>query len=212
LDAGDIRNIQLIDNDGNTWDPPNLQVLEVINVTSGVRIAVYRSTGAGNEAILRSEFAVEAPGGGYNQATDTDIEVKANTRSVSPLAQDVPDTGVLRILDPLDSGNYLRFLYDTVDRANNRFHLTQGIGQNQIQDVTGTGNDLVEDDNVHVVFIEEEATGTSVNNTIQYVADIPLFARARIKGKKPFKTTATFGTTGASIGAVLQTDEVVNLP
>jgi len=36
--------------------------------------------------------------------------------------------------------------------------------------------------------------------------------RARIKGKKPFQTTSTFGVTGASVGAVLGADEVVNLP
>jgi len=35
---------------------------------------------------------------------------------------------------------------------------------------------------------------------------------ARIKGKKPFKTTATFSATGVSIGAVLNPDNVVNLP
>jgi hypothetical protein len=207
VDSGDIRNIQLIDDLGDTYDPPNLQVLEMINLTNGVRGAVYRSTGEGNEAILRNEFLIGTVGTN-NQAADSIIEVKAGgARGVSPLPNDVPDEGVLRVLDPNDTGNYLRFPYSSVDRTNNEFTLASGT----IGDVTGA-TDLTEGDNAHVVFIEEESTGASVNNTIQYVADIYLFAVARIKGKQPFKTTATFGTTGASIGANLNADNVVNLP
>lgn len=211
LDSADLRNIQLIDNDGNTWNPPNLQVLSLINLFAGVRGGVYRSSGAGSKVILRTEFKVGAVGGGYNQSGDDQILVAANTRPVSPLPNDVPDDGVLRVLDPNGTGNYLRFVYDLVDRTNNWFHLKQGIGQNTIGVVTGAV-DLVLNDNVHVVFIEEEAVGATINNTIQYVLDIPLYAVARIKGKKPFDTTATFGATGASIGAVLSADDVVNMP
>jgi len=206
LDPNDIRSIQLTDNLGNVYDPPNLQALVVTNITSGVRVAVYRSTGVGNEDILRTEFAVGSVGT-HNQSSDSTVLVKANTRSVSPLPSDIPDEGVLRVLDPSDTGNYLRFPYSSVDRTTNVFTLTAGT----IGDVTG-GVDLVEDDNVHVVLIEEESTGTSVSNTIQYVANIPLFVRARIKGKVPFKTTSTFTTIGASVGAVLNPDTVVNLP
>jgi hypothetical protein len=211
LATSDLRNIQLIDNLGGTYNPPNLQSLAVSNITSGVRVAVYRSTGAGLETILRSEFKVGAVGSGNNQSANAYILVAAQTRSVSPLPNDVPDSGVLRILDPNDTGNYLRFIYDTVDRVTNIFHLQQGIGQNTIGAVTGSV-DLTVNDYVHVVFIEMQSVGTSVSTTIQYVADIPLYTIARIKGKKPFKTPASFGTGGASIGAVLSTDDVVNLP
>lgn len=211
LDSADLRNIQLKDNLGDIYDPPNLQVLQCTNITSGVRVAIYRSTGSGLETILRNEFKVGAVGGGVNQATDSDILVAANVRTVSPLPSDVPDEGVLRILDPADSGDYLRFVYDAVDRVTNTFSLKQGIGQNTIGDVTGA-LDLVLNDNVHVVLIEEEAASTSVNNTIQYVASIPLYVVVRVKGKQPFKTTATFSSSGASIGAVLNPDNVVNMP
>jgi hypothetical protein len=211
LASADLRNIQLIDNLGDTYDPPNLQVLEFINLFAGVNAAVYRSTGAGNQDILRTEFDVGAVGTPYNQAGDSKILVGPNTRSVSPLPQDVPDEGVLYVLDPNDTGNYLEFVYDVVDRTNNWFQLKQGIGQNTIGDVTGAA-DLVLDDNVHVAFIREQASGVSVNNTVQYIGDVPLFAVARVKGKQHFQTVGTFGTGGASIGAALQPDEVVNLP
>lgn len=211
LATADLRNIQLIDNLGDTYNPPNLQTMEMVNLVSGVAVGVFRSTGAGLEAILVNEFMVGAVGAGYNQSGDAYILVAANNRTVSPLPNDVPDSGVVHVLDPNDTGNYLRFLYDVVDRTNNTFHLTQGVGQNTIGAVTGAV-DLSTTDNTYVVFIEKAASGSSVNNTIQVVGDIPLYAVARKKGKKPFKTTATFGSTGVSIGAVLNPDNVVNLP
>ena len=211
LDSADIRSIQLVANDGIAYDPPNLQTMQMTNLVTGVRGAIYRSTGAGLTTILRNEFGVGAVGAGFNQSGDANIKVAASVRSVSPLPNDVPDTGVLRILDPNGTGNYLRFVYDVVDRVTNVFHLQSGIGQDTIGAVTGAA-DLIAAANVHVVFVEEQASGTIVDNIVQYVADIPLVAIARIKGKQPFRTTSTFASTGASIGAVLGADNVVNLP
>jgi len=211
LVAADLRNIKLVANDGITYDPPNLQVLEILGIVTGNKGAAFRSTGTGSEVILRNEFQVGVVSGTDNGSTDSDILVQAGGRSVSPLPNDVPDTGILRILDPNGTGDYLSFIYDVVDRTNNRFSLQQGIGQDTIGDVT-SGQDLVQNDFAHVVFIQRTSAGTSISNQIQYVADIPIFAVVRIKGKKPFKTTGTFGTTGLSIGAVLNKDEVVNLP
>jgi hypothetical protein len=211
LAAADLRNIQLKDNLGDIYDPPNLQLLQATNITAGVRAAIYRSTGAGLETILRTEFKVGTVGGGNNQSANSTILVAANTRTVSPLPNDVPDSGVLRILDPAGTGNYLRFVYASVNRTTNVFTLTQGIGQNTIGAVTGS-LDLVLNYNAHVVLIEQEASGTSVTNTIQYVADIPLYVVARVKGKQPFKTTSSFTSAGASVGVVLNPDNVVNLP
>lgn len=211
LAADDLRNIQLIDNEGDTYDPPNLQVMRIINLFSGARGAIYRTTGAGQTTILRNEFSVGTVGAGNNQAADSTILLGAGTRAVSPLPNDVPDTGILRILDPNDTGDYLRIVYSDVDRVANRFTLQAGIGQDTIGAVTG-GSDLTFGDNAHVVFIERESVGVEVANTIQYVADIPLFVVARIKGRKPFSAGATFGATGVSVGAVLGNDDVVDLP
>ena len=211
LATADLQNLQLRDNLGDTYDPPNLQVLQVINIVSGNRVAAYRSTGASSEVILRNEFDVGAVGGGNNQAGNSTILIGDGNggggRTVSPVPVDVPDTGVLRVLDPNGTDNYLRFPYSSVNRATNVFTLASGT----IGDVTGAV-DLTAGDNVHVVFIEQASGGTSVSNTIQYLADIPLFVVVRIKGKQPFKTASTFSATGVSIGAVLNPDNVVNLP
>jgi hypothetical protein len=206
LDSGDIRNIQLIDNLGGTYDPPNLQVAEIINLVAGVRAGLYRADGAGSVDILRTEFTVGSLNPN-NRAGDNTIMLAVGDRAVSPLPNDVPDTGVLRVLDPNDTGNYLSFIYSTVNRTTNIFTLASGT----IGDITGA-QDLTPTDNAHVVFIEIQSGGSSVNNTIQYVANINMVAVARIKGKEPFEAAAVFGTGGVSIGAVLSNDPVVNLP
>lgn len=208
IDANDIRSFSVIDDNGNTRNPPNLQALTITGLQSlGFRVAAYRSTGVGQTTILRNEFDVGTVGGGNNQAADSTIEVGANTRTVSPLPADVPDTGVLRVLDPNDTGNYLRFPYSSVDRTNNIFTLASGT----IGDVTG-GQDLTANDNVHVVFIEEVTAGASTSNTIQYVSDIPIVYKARLKGYEPFRATTTFGSGGASAGIVVADDSIVDLP
>jgi hypothetical protein len=207
LDPADIRSFSVIDDNGNLRNPPNLQSLTITGIDAGWRVAAYRSTGAGQTAILRTEFQVGVVGSGNNQAADSTILVAANTRTVSPLPADVPDSGVLRILDPNDTGNYLRFPYNAVNRTTNIFTLTSGT----IGAVTNSA-DLTLADNVHVVFIEEQSAATSVSNTMQYVADIPIVFKARLKGFKPFRSTTTFSSTGGSGGVVQNADPIVDLP
>lgn len=207
ISAGDIRSFSVVDDNGIPRNPPNLQALTITNVGNGWRVSAYRSTGAGLTVILRNEFEVGVVGSGNNQAADSTILVAANSRSVSPLPADVPDSAVLRVLDPNDTGNYLRFPYSSVDRTTNIFTLASGT----IGAVTGSV-DLTLADNVHVCLIEEQATGTSVSNTIQYVADIEIVYKARLKGFKPFRSTGTFGSSGASLGVVQTTDTIVDLP
>jgi hypothetical protein len=171
--AGDIRSFSVIDDNGVTRNPPNLQSLTITNVANGWRVAAYRSTGAGLTTILRDEFRV-GPVGTNNQAADSIVEAQTGgTRSVSPLPADVPDSAVLRVQSPNDTGNYIRMTYSSVNRTNDEWTLTGTIGSF----LTAAGEssaDLTQNDLLHVVFIEEQATGASVTNTIQYVADIPI--------------------------------------
>jgi hypothetical protein len=212
LDSGDVQNFTVINNAGTTRTPPNLQSLEMSDANTalpgltGVRIAAYRSTGAGLKTILRNEFKVGTVGTPYNEAGDSIIEVDANARA-KPLPADVPDAGVLRVLDPNDTGTYLSFPYSSVDRTNGRFTLASGT----IGDVTGA-QDLVDDDNAHVVFIEKESAGASSSNTIQFVSTIPIYWVARLKGWLPADGTSAFGATGTSIACNLQPDENVDMP
>lgn len=205
--AADIRSFSVIDDAGVTRNPPNLQSLVISGVSAGWRVAAFRDTSQGAGSILRNEFAVGTVGGGNNQAADSTILIAASTRSVSPTPADVPDTGVLYILDPNDTGNYLQFPYSSVNRTTNVFTLASGT----IGDVTGAV-DLTVSDNVHVAFIRETAGGTSVSNTMQYVASIPIFFVARKKGYKPFRSTTEFTSTGGTGGVVQNSDSIVDLP
>ena len=205
--TGDIRAFSVVDDNGVSRNPPNLQSLVVSGVDTDWRVAAFRSTGAGNTAILRNEFSVGTVGAGRNQAADSIIRLAAGTRSVSPTPADVPDSGVLYVLDPNDTGNYLQFPYSSVDRTNNDYTLASGT----IGDVTGSA-DLTAADNAHVAFIREISAGSQVSKTIQYVADIPIVYKGRLKGYKPFRSTGTFGSTGAILGVVQTPDTIVDLP
>jgi hypothetical protein len=209
--AADIRSFSVIDDNGVTRNPPNLQAMTISGVDTGWRVAAYRSTGSGSTTILRNEFDVGTVGGGNNQAGDSTVLVGANSRTVSPLPSDVPDSGVLRVLSPNDTGNYIRMVYSSVDRLTDIFTLTGTIGS-FLTAAGETSTDLVLDDNVHVVFIEEQSSGTSVTNTIQYTADINVVYKARLKGFKPFRSTGVFGTAGVTLGVVQNVDSIVDLP
>lgn len=209
--AADIRAFTVIDDNGVQRSPPNLQSLVISGLVSGDRAAAYRSTGVGSTTILRNEFEVGVVGAGNNETTDSTVLVQAGTRAISPLPADVPDTGILRILSPNNTGNYIRMTYSSVNRTTNIFTLTGTIGSFFAAQGETAAN-LVQADNTHVVFIEEQSAGATVSNTIQYVADIPIVYKARVKGIKPFRGTGDFVDTGATLPAQRLADNIVDLP
>jgi hypothetical protein len=204
----DLQNIRLLDNTGSPLlIPPNLQTYLIGNLQSGWRAGGYRSTGAAAETILTTEFQI----GAGNAAGNSTIVVQAGSRGVGPLPSDVPDTGVLRIEDPSNAGIFLRAIYDSVNRGTNTFSLQQGIGQNTIGDITGAVA-LTQGEDCFVVFIEEESTGATVSNNVQYVADITTVTVARKKGFLDFIAAGDFTSTGQSTNVVRTPDPTVNLP
>ena len=207
LASVDLQNNESTDVNGISHIPPNLQIMEITGMVSGDRGALYRSATA-STVIQRTEFQVGVVGSGNNQAANSTILLAAQDRSVSPTPDDVPDSGILRIEDPALNGVYLRFPYSSVNRSTNIYTLASGT----IGDVTGA-LDLVLNDNAHVVFVEEQAAGTSVNATVQYAgANINLVVVTRLKGLRPFIGQGLFTSTGFSTTAIRDPDGVVNLP
>jgi hypothetical protein len=209
--SADIRSFSVIDDNGVLRNPPNLQSLAITGIDNGWRVAAYRSTGVGSTTILRHEFEVGAVGSGKNQSGDSVVKVQAGDRAISPLPSDVPDSGVLRVESPNNTGNYIRMTYTSVDRTNNEFTLTGTIGS-FLTAAGETATDLVQTDDVHIAFIEEQATGSSTSNTVQYVSTINVVFKARLKGYKPFRSTFQFTSTGGSGGVVQTPDTIVDLP
>jgi len=209
LCTGDVQGIQLLDAAGTTRNPPNLQTIAVTSLVACDSVSVFRAVNACAcaEVICTTEFTVDcAPGACANGAANSIIEVKTATRAV-PMAQDVPSSGVIRVEDPNNAGLFLRFPYNAVCRTTGRFTLTSGT----IGNVTSC-TALTSLDDAFVVFIEQASGGASTSNSVIYVSDAPLIIKVRRKGILPFQTTSTFGSTGASVGAVRTTDSVVDLP
>ncbi|HUV19110.1 MAG TPA: hypothetical protein VMW33_11565, partial [Ilumatobacteraceae bacterium] len=115
LVTADLQKMVSTTNLGVAVFPPNLQTYLISNVAAGWRVGGYRSAGSGLTSILTTEFQ---PFSG-NAAGNSVIVVQAGTRSVSPLPNDVPDTGVLRFEDPSNPGIFLRAIYDSVNRGTN---------------------------------------------------------------------------------------------
>ena len=208
LDTGDIRNVTLFDNNGDQHDAPNLQNIQWTGLVAPDAVGIYRATGAaggGSTTILRTEYQVGVVGTD-NQAADSVVLVQAGDHGISPLKSDVPDTGVIKFEDPSNPGIYLSWPYTSVDRTTNQFTGGQTIGS-----VTGSV-DLTQGENVHVVPVEEVATGATASNALQYNTDFPAVFVYRLKGFKPQRTAADFTVTGASVGAARDADPVVNLP
>ncbi|MFC1627277.1 hypothetical protein ACFL18_01820 [Patescibacteria group bacterium] len=203
LATADVKKISLLDNLGATVTPPDTQSLTVTSLVSGDRVAVYRSTGAGATTIMTTEWGVGTIGGGNNESADDTVLVQAGTRALigGKLPNDVPDAAVLRIEIGPGTEIFTSYTYTSVSRSTLIFTLSGTLATT-----------LTLADDVFVALIEEQAAATSITNTIVYVADINLLIRVRVKGILPFQTTSTFGSSGASIGAVRTTDSIVDLP
>ena len=214
----DLRNISFINNSGsdirhNGTGELTVNVLEgdipstsvgaggtvlVINVNlqqilvsspdlTGVRVLVTESQGAGSRNILENAFAVDALGGGFNELGDTTIKVVSDARSV-PLASHYPDTGNLLIRNNATQ-LFDVFPYTAINRALGEFT------------VAALAADLTAGEDVHIPFIREEATGTSISVDLNYSgADVELVIVARQKDIQDVDNiTSTFGSGGANI-------------
>lgn len=201
MHSNDIRSFQLVDANSTVRNPPNKQTLKVDGVVSGDRVAVFRrASSTPGSGIMVNEYTVAAfiAGDAWNGSGDTKIRVAAGTRTVSPLADDIPDSGVIRVRNATTQ-LYESFTYTAVDRTNNDFT------------VSALASDLTAGENVFVPLIESQATGTSVTQDIIHTGtDIPLLSRVRKRGILPFQAEGTFGSAGATVSAIRTADTIVD--
>lgn len=209
--SADLQNISLTDNAGVAESPPNIQTLEVTGLAVGDKVVTYRTTGVASTTILSNEFSVGTVGSGNNQSANSTILVGAGNRSVSPLPNDIPTTGTIRIEDPLNAGLFLNFVYASRSKAGNTFTLATNADQpnGQIGDVTSS-NDLIFGDDVYVTLLSEVADNSTESKQIQFVSTINIMTRVRKRGILPFEVTGQFGSGGASVASIRTTDPVVD--
>lgn len=203
LALADLQNLRVTPIGGSQLTPPNLQVAQRSNLQAGWRVRTARSTGAGLTIIRVTEFQV----GAGNAAGNGTIVLQAGDRTVGPLPADVPDTAVVVAEDPSNPGIFLDFGYVSINRGTDTVTLTSGT----IGDVTG-GFALTQGDDLYVAWNAEEATGSVVSNTVQYIGDVELVSIARRKGFDDVETAQTFINTGVDFATNRVPDGVVNLP
>jgi hypothetical protein len=131
-------------------------------------------------SILKAQYNLAAG----NDLGDPDVVVQ------EAIASDTPASGVIRIGDdryPYSSWATSTFTLDTVT-------LTQSYS---------AGTDAF------VPIIDEQASSTSVSNTLIYSSDIPVIIRVRKKGILPFESSGTITSTGLTVSAIRTTDSIV---
>ena len=207
--TADIRSYQLIDANGTVRNPPNLQTLTVSGVVSGDRVAVFRTSSG---LIQTSEYQISTVTGAYNGATDTQIQIQNGSRNATSEVTDIPDTGVIRVLDPNATGLYLSVAYSNINRVSTGAIFALNTGTNAtIGSVTTI--DLIQGNTAFVPLIESQATSTSVSVNIVFdsdVGNIPILTRVRIKGILPFEVAGSFTSSGATVAAIRSLDSIVD--
>ncbi len=83
-----------------------------------------------------------------------------------------------------------------------------GANDSYYTNVLGTTYD--DGDTAYVPLIDEEATGTSVEETVLYSTDRTVLIRVRKKGILPFETTGNFTSAGLTVSAIRTTDSIVS--
>ena len=182
LHGDDAQNFQLIDKGGTTRNPPNFQSFQIINVVSGDRCAVWPEASGDVNKDQYSIKATQNSGVGY-----VDIGVA--------IPSDTPSAGTLVVVDSITGAEEI-LAYASF--SGDRFTLS-GTTANAYQTA----------DKVHVAYIYEEATGSSVSEAVTYVSDRAVIARVRKKGIVPWESIGTFGATGYTGAASRQADGIV---
>jgi hypothetical protein len=181
--AADIQAFELIDSNGTTQNPPNLQTLEVTAVVVGDSVSVYRRTGS---AVNKTEFTITTPAGAYNGTGDTIIRVD------EAITADHPTAGTVVVGDT-------RYTYTSFAAgAPGEFTISSALPA-----------DLSVSDNCYVPLIEETATATTSSVNLEFVSARDILIRVRKKGILPFEVQSSFGSTGASVAAIRTTDTIV---
>lgn len=180
-DANDAQNFQLIDSSGDTQIPPNTVTVEITDLESGTKCAVYKlhsSTGDIN--------FTEYSGTAANLTASEILYVQGT------ISGDTPQDGWVAISGANGDGVYEYTAWETGE-----FNIT-----------TALGKDYAVDDPVYIPIIYTGAVGTSVQQTFIYSSDFPIVMRGRLKGYLPWEARTTVTNAGRSLPMTKITDSI----
>jgi hypothetical protein len=190
----DANSYQLIDATGTDQVPPTTVAVTVTNTESGDRVSVFKTTGD-NEVINKQMFTLQQ----VHSAPVGYIRVLPGT-----ILADTPETegGTIRVVRRDGSGNWL---------GEERYTYTSWTSGGTYDEFTLTGSttkDYGTNDTAYVPYLDEEATGTSVDTTISYIANMFVLTVVRIKGMIPFKIKGEITTAGLTVPVIRTSDTV----
>ena len=177
--GSDANNYELTDSAGATKVPPTTVALTIDKLVAGDRVSAFRLDAPGG-SIIKNEYTLN----GIHNIGSTSIVVNEAIKA------DTPATGYIRV-----NGELLT--YSAVNTSTKTFT------------VSATTVAHADTDPCYVPFIDTTAIGTSVSNTFQYAADVPVLIRVRIKGIQPFEIETTVGNTGQTVSAIRTPDNIV---
>ncbi len=170
LAAEDAQAFQLIDDNGDTRNPPNYQAFAMTGLTSGDRVSVYESKGALSTSVKKDQQALVAGSNALNEL-EVDVAIPSST----------PTAGTIIVV--ADDGSEIAYAYTSYTGS----IYTVSISA----DVYSGGQ------NCYVPFLYAEATGDTVNDTTTiYTSPLNVVGRARKAGFIRFEAAGTFGATG----------------
>ena len=173
LHADDAQAFQLVDAGGTTRYPPNYQSFLISDLVSGDRVSIWKAV-AGK--VDKDQYNIKA-----TQADVAYVDIDET------IPNDTPANGTVVVRDSITGTEYY---YTYTSWSGDRFTISGT-----------TGVSFQTADTVFVPYIYEQATGTSVSESVVYVSDRTIVVKFRLAGFKPTENTGTFGATGYSITA-----------
>ncbi len=186
LHADDAQSFILVDAAGTSRTPPNYQAFAMGGLETDAVVTVYESTGASSTLVNKEQYTLDA---GAN-ATD-ELTISGTIPSSTPTAD-----GYIIVVD--DDGSEIHYPYTDYDSGTDTFNVT-------ITASTYSGGQYC-----YVAFLyDTSAGGEDINDTTTiYTAPITVVGRVRLAGKKPYEAAGTYGSTGYSATAILDTDSI----
>lgn len=186
IEATDLsQNDKVFDLTNTQYQAPNYVTFTVAGLVSGDRVLV---TNDESSAIDYNQFTLN---GALTGAAVTSVVVNGT------IPADTPATGTIRILRA--DGQYTRHPYSAW--ATSTFTITSH---------DFSTNNAANGANTFISYIDDAASGATIDFTSVYAADRTLFIRVRDGGGTPiktFETTGTLGSSGGSTTAIRTSDE-----
>ena len=190
----DINNFQLIASDGSTQTPPNTITCQVTGIASGDHVSMFLLDGpSGN--IKKNSYTLN----GNHANISTTVTVLGGITGGWG-TQDPPAAGYLRVVNSNDASETLT---SYASWSGNVFSLTSTLGGN-----------CVDASNVYIPIIDNVASSTTISNS--FIQSATLNVRSRVRkyaagsGNSivPFEIDGTVGSSGISVSAIRDIDEV----